>query len=80
MTEQCKHEWGLDGPDLELECVNYPCKETITIDQLLNEHDKLKAATEKLSAELVLTALHYVEEGGGKMGDALRAYADALAR
>jgi len=36
------HDWGFDGPDLELECANYPCKETITIDQLLNKYAAFK--------------------------------------
>jgi hypothetical protein len=45
------HEWEFDGQDLELECANYPCKETMTLDQLLNEYETLKKAMERLSAE-----------------------------
>ena len=75
MTEHV-HEWDaiyMDEGTLVF-CAFRECKAGPEPDDVL----KALNATERLSAELAYTALHYVEMGGGKMGDALRAYANIL--
>ena len=50
---------------------------------MLNEYETLKAATERLSAEIVLQNIIIYGEGGfvtDRFLSALKAYADALAR
>ena len=73
------HEWIHEQEDHEdyFYCSDSECRRNeypLTAKEILLRLN----ATERLSAELALTALYYVEDGGGKMGGALRAYADTL--
>ena len=92
MTEQCKHDWMawrhidadrfLTDTIMFFKCRN--CHKRMGVSEVearLNEYETLKAATERLSAEIVIRNIIIYGEGGfvtDRFLSALKTYADTL--
>jgi len=84
MAEQYRHKWKLHrqglGGHITIRCSNEQCAGWLTIEQAearLNEYETLKAATDRLSAEMARSAVNAKGFVGGLLS-ALRDYANIL--